>query len=87
MKPKSFSVIALVAFIWLGLSSVTYAQLVFNKVDIDGSFGQPSLLDADSLSYGLQPFEVTAALASADGIRYDGAFSAGSVHILSLIHI
>ena len=79
MKPKSFSVFVLAAFISLCLSNSTYAQLVFNKVDVDGSFGQGSLLDAGSLSYGLQPFEVTPALASADGIRYDAAFSADPV--------
>ena len=61
------------------LSSSVNAQLVFNKSDIDGSFGQPNVLDAGTLSHGLQPFEVTPALASANGIEYNGAFSADPV--------
>ena len=69
----------LAAAIALGGASKSDADIVFDAVAIDGSFGQPSVLDAGSLSHGLQPFEVTNALASADGIEYNGAFSADPV--------
>jgi len=52
---------------------------VFDKSVIDGSFAQANFCDVGIISYGLQPFAVTSGLASADGIRYDGAFSARAV--------
>ena len=79
MKPKLFSLAVLAVSILLGLSNVANAQLVFNKSDIDGSFGQGSQIDANDVAYGFQPFVVTAALASADSIEYSGAFSADPV--------
>ena len=54
---------------------------VFDINAIDGSIGQPSILDVDVLAYGLQPFSVTTALASADGIEYNAAFSADAVDL------
>ena len=79
-QPNSSSMLMLAACVFsLLLSSSVNAQLVFNKSDIDGSFGQPNVLDAGTLSHGLQPFEVTPALASANGIEYNGAFSADPV--------
>ena len=72
MKPKLFSLAVLAVSILLGLSNVANAQLVFNKSDIDGSFGQGSQIDANDVAYGFQPFVVTAALASADSIEYSG---------------
>ena len=69
----------LAAAIALGGASKSDADIVFDAVAIDGSFGQPSVLDAGGLSHGLQPFEVTPALASANGIEYNGAFSANPV--------
>ena len=82
-QSKSSSMLTLAACVIfsLVLSGVVNAQLVFNKSDIDGSIGQPSILDSGTLFYGLQPFPVTVALASADGIRYDAAFSTSHVQI------
>ena len=65
----------------LGLSNSIEAQLVFDKSDIDGSFGQPSILDADSISYGMQPFSITPELATATSLQYQGAFSTDAVAI------
>ena len=65
----------------LVLSSSVNAQLVFDINAIDESFGQASILDATLLAYGLQPFAVTSALASAEGIEYNAAFSANPVNL------
>ena len=94
--------LAACVFFSLVLSSSVSAQLVFNKSDIDESFGLISVTDSIGLSYGLQPFPVTADLASAVGIEYNAAFSADPITLpadnnraaldvrtwdLSLIHI
>ena len=62
--------------ILLSLSGGVNAQLVFDRTAIDGSFGQSSVLEGNVIAYGLQPFPVTAGLASAAGIEYNAAFSA-----------
>ena len=71
--------LAACVFFSLVLSSSVSAQLVFNKSDIDESFGLISVTDSIGLSYGLQPFPVTADLASAVGIEYNAAFSADPI--------
>ena len=78
MKSKMAILAVSVVF---GLSSGSDAQLVFDKNDIDGSFGQGSVLDADNISYGMQPFAVTSELVSANAIQYAGVFSADPVTI------
>ena len=79
MKSK---VAILAVSVVFGLSSgIADAQLVFNKSDIDGSFGQGSVLDAGNITYGAQPFVVTAELANANSLQYAGAFSADPVTV------
>ena len=65
----------------LGLSNSIEAQLVFDKSDIDGSFGQGSVLNAGGITYAMQPFFVANALVNANAIQYSGAFSAQPVTI------
>jgi len=76
---RSVNLAILAVSISFALSNSVNAQLVFEKSAIDGSFGQPSILDANVFAYGLQPFAVTSALASAGGIEYSAAFSAEPV--------
>ena len=76
MKSK---VAILAVSVVFGLSSGIDAQLVFDKNDIDGSFGQGSILDAGNISYGMQPFSVTSELATANSLQYSAAFSAEGV--------
>ena len=64
--------------ITLAGASKSHGQ-VFDFNTINGSIGQPSLLDSNTLAYGLQPFPVTTALTSADGIEYNAAFSTNAV--------
>jgi len=74
-------VAVIIISILLVLSSSVNAQLVFDRSAIDGSIGQTSVLDGANVGYGLQPFTVTADLASADGLEYNGAFSTDTVEI------
>ena len=78
--PSKDTVIAFAVIISITLvgASNSHGQ-VFDVNAIDGSIGQPSLLDANTLAYGLQPFPVTTALTSADSIQYNAAFSTDPV--------
>ena len=71
-----------IAITFVGVSK-SHADIVFDVNAIDGSFAQPSGLDAGRLGYGMQPFEVTTSLASASSIEYNAAFSADPVPLPS----
>ena len=80
--PSKDTVIAFAVIISITLvgASNSHGQ-VFDVNAIDGSIGQPSILDAGTLLYGLQPFTVTSTLAAADGIEYNAVFSTSHVGI------
>ena len=58
-----------------GYARVFVSQIREQVSDIDGSGTQPSFLYAGSQIYAMQPFTVTAALATADALEYSGAFA------------
>ena len=58
-----------------GYARVFVSQIREQVSDIDGSGTQPSFLYAGSQFYAMQPFTVTAALATADALEYSGAFA------------
>ena len=75
MKSTFLAAIFSIALVCFGSTSGANAQLVFDKSDVDGSFGQGSILNAGDITYGAQPFVVTAGLVSANAIQYAGAFT------------
>lgn len=77
-KSLTNTVFALAVMFSLAALNNSHAQ-VFDVNAIDGSFAQSSILEEGGISYGLQPFAVTTALASADGLIYHAAFSAAPV--------